>query len=560
MASRRPRFPGVHLLRVGLFAAAVALIHFQHEKLTARRATNALAGIPIGRLQAFFPEAQRIGDATPENGRQVLAADGRILGQIVQSAPESDRFVGFSGPTNVLIALSPGEVILGAEILRSGDTRDHVEAVVRSAPFWDRLTGKTPADLVAQRRVDGVSGATLTSIAIQQGLAARFGGKAPATKFPDPPALETVRQLFAEATEIRTGTDTPLIEVLRGDRILGQILRTSPVADNIVGYQGPTDALIGLAPDGRIVGVALGKTFDNEEYVAYVRGDTYFRELWNGLTLPDLAGKDFASSGVEGVSGATMTSVAVTKGLFAAAREASKPPPAEPGSSPSPFPWRLAGTAAVVLAGVTIGLTKLRGARWLRRGLQAVLVLYLGFLNGELLSQAMLVGWAQSGIPLQGAAGLVLLAVAAFLVPIVTRRNVYCSHLCPHGAVQEWLRPSPSRQWHVPPRWAAGLRAIRPLLLVWIMAVALWQWPFSLVDIEPFDAYLWRTAGWATISLAVAGLVASAFVPMAYCRFGCPTGAVLDYVRLHGQGSHLTGRDWFALALVGLGGLVAVLS
>ena len=151
-----------------------------------------------------------------------------------------------------------------------------------------------------------------------------------------------------------------------------------------------------------------------------------------------------------------------------------------------------------------------------------------------------------------------MLTAAAFLVPLVTRRNVYCSHLCPHGALQEWLRPSSARQWHIPPRLAAALRAIRPLLLVWIFAVALWQWPFSLVDIEPFDAYLWRTAGWATIAVAIAGLVVSAFVPMAYCRFGCPTGALLDFVRLHGHGTHLTSRDWFALGLIVIGGLLAI--
>jgi len=46
----------------------------------------------------------------------------------------------------------------------------------------------------------------------------------------------------------------------------------------------------------------------------------------------------------------------------------------------------------------------------------------------------------------------------------------------------------------------------------------------------------------------VAGLVASLFIPMAYCRFGCPTGAVLDYIG--GGGKNWNRRDTFVLILV----------
>ena len=553
---RARRFPTSHLLRIALFCAAIGLIHFQHQKLTARRQTTALESVPLARLQVFFPEARRIGDVTPEEGRQVLSEEGRALGQILQTAPQSDQYVGFSGTTNLLVALSPERQVIGMEILRSGDTRDHVEVIVRNAPFWERMTGKTAAELGAHEGVDGVSGATLTSVAILKGIEARFGGKAVAGKFSDSPPIESVRLLFPEATAVEPIDGKPFWLVRAGERALGQIVRTSPAADDIVGYQGPTEALIAVDADGKITGVALGKSYDNEEYVAYVRGDAYFREFFNGQTLPELATKTFETSGFEGVSGATMTSVAVTKGLIAAAKQATAAPPAPRATSGTAIPWRLVGTASLIAAALVIGLTRLRGIRALRLALQIAVVLYLGFLNGELLSQAMLVGWAQSGVPFQGALGLVLLTAAAFLAPVVTRRNLYCNHLCPHGALQEWLRPPRGRTWHLPPRVASFLKTTRPLLLVWIVAVALWEWPYSLVDIEPFDAYLWRTAGWATIGVAIAGLVASAFVPMAYCRFGCPTGAVLDYVRRHGTGTEWTRQDWFAVALVAGGAIL----
>ena len=69
---------------------------------------------------------------------------------------------------------------------------------------------------------------------------------------------------------------------------------------------------------------------------------------------------------------------------------------------------------------------------------------------------------------------------------------------------------------------------------------------FSLVDVEPFDAWVFQVAGWATISIAVVGLVASLFIPMAYCRYGCPTGALLNFLRLNANSDRWTRGDWIA--------------
>ena len=69
-------------------------------------------------------------------------------------------------------------------------------------------------------------------------------------------------------------------------------------------------------------------------------------------------------------------------------------------------------------------------------------------------------------------------------------------------------------------------------------------------NFEPFDAYAIRTAGWVTIAIAVAGLAAACFVPMAYCHYGCPTGALLNFIRSHGRSDHFGRREIAALFLV----------
>ncbi|HSH15791.1 MAG TPA: FAD:protein FMN transferase, partial [Verrucomicrobiae bacterium] len=81
---------------------------------------------------------------------------------------------------------------------------------------------------------------------------------------------------------------------------------------------------------------------------------------------------------------------------------------------------------------------------------------------------------------------------------------------------------------------------------------------FSLINLEGFDAWAWRTAGTVTVVIAVAGLAASVFVPHAYCRFGCPTGALLGFVRSAGSADHWGRRDTVALMLTVIGVLTVV--
>ena len=68
----------------------------------------------------------------------------------------------------------------------------------------------------------------------------------------------------------------------------------------------------------------------------------------------------------------------------------------------------------------------------------------------------------------------------------------------------------------------------------------------DLNALEPFDAYLFRVAGWASIGIAVAGLAWSLVTPLAYCRYGCPTGALFKLLRFTGDGDRFGVRDWLA--------------
>ncbi|MGE3776751.1 MAG: FMN-binding protein, partial [Pirellulaceae bacterium] len=562
----------LHAGRVSLLLAIVALLRGAHVEREPVSHDQGLADVDVATLRALFPSAANLADTGPTPGsRTVLDAAGQPIGYVLQTSPESDSIVGYSGPTNVLIGFDDQDHVAGLRILSSGDTRDHVELVRRDERFLGAARGQSWEELSAGERVDGVSGATLTSLAVEEAVSYRLSGeRRPSLKFPRPLTLDEVRSIFPAAVAIQSRAEQPLLwDVMDGEeRRLGSIVRSAPWSDDEMGYQGPSESLLVLGADGQLVSLHLRESYDNEPYVERVRDDEYFRTLWSGKSLSELAGLDAEAARVEGVSGATMTSQAVARGVPKAAQAASTRP------EPAAHAWlrvRDVGTIAVVMTALLVGFSPWRGNRGVRIAYQLALIGYLGFLNGDMVSQALLVGWARHGVAWRSAPGLTVLTAAALIVPIVTKRQLYCHHLCPYGALQQLVRPRSRSRFSVAtsmvrqalaallPFWRKGLRKtisrsvarcspvrenvgvppfrsngtwrwsrlaeVVPLIL---LAVVVWVGmrggTWNLASLEPFDAFLLRAAGAATLSLAVLGLVAAATVPMAYCRYGCPTG------------------------------------
>ncbi len=545
---------GVSVLRVLLFAAVVILIHDQHRRRMLSIDQNVLTPPPLAAVQRLLPAAALLSVSSGMGGSfEVQDAQGQPLGLAIQTSPVADDIIGFSGPTNVLIAFGTEERITGVSILASRDTREHVAQVEGDPRFLQSWNGLSWEGAGHIDRLDAVSGATLTSLAVAESIAARLGGVRTSLRFPEPLSVESARVLFPQAEQVVPHPQWAGYWTVRdaSGQSIGFVLRTTPAADNHIGYQGPTDAHIGLDAQGGIVGLEIGRSYDNEPYVDYVREEASFLRLFNGRTLAELAALDASAPGVEGVSGATMTSQAVAEGvvLAAQAHQRSMQAAAQAAAQRSQshlLSMRDVGTILITLLGVVIGLTSLRGRRFVRIGFQLAVIGYLGFVNGDMVSQALLVGWAQNGVPWRTVLGPVVLSIAAFVVPMTTKHNVYCTQLCPHGALQQLVRNRLPWQWHVPRPVRRVLTCVPGLLLLWVVIVALGAWSFSLVNLEPFDAYLYPIAGWATLTIALIGLVASLFVPMAYCRYGCPTGALLNYVRRQGH-PRLSGRDALAV-------------
>ena len=145
------------------------------------------------------------------------------------------------------------------------------------------------------------------------------------------------------------------------------------------------------------------------------------------------------------------------------------------------------------------------------------------------------------------------------LAPVFTSKQLYCHHICPHGALQQLLARRLPWQVRLPRKLDKFLGGLPLLLLGFVLFAILRSWPVNLNAIEPFDAYLVWIAGWGTVVVAIVGLIAALFTPLAYCKYGCPTGALFRLLRFTGDNDRLGLRDWLAAAVLGVAWLVWIM-
>ena len=440
----------------------------------------------------------------PEVGLLSWVEDQRV----VSTSPEGDAVAGWAGPTTVQFVLDQEGRVEQALILRSADSASYVRRIAEHASFLPSLQGLSLEQLGGWQ-VDAVSGATLTSRAIQNAVRLKFAGTPPPSPFPPLPSELVV---LAEGEELIEAEVLPKL-----------------------GYQGPTQVLLILSEEGVLQRALMGESFDNEPYIEDVRTDRSFWALFEGLTLEEVAALQAGPGGVEGVSGATMTSQGIVRSLQATAarrlRQESQSPASSLQLARSPrelLGWMVGGAALLVL------VTPLRLRRAARKALRVGVVLGFGVGAGALLSLDSAWSWAQHGLPWQSAPLLAGFVLAAVLGPALLGRKTYCRSLCAHGALQQLLAPRASHK--LAPRVDAAFRRLPGLLLLTAVGMLLLATRdagagVELASWEPFAAWNPQNAAMASLILAGLSVLAAAWVPLAYCHYGCPTGALLDYLR-----------------------------
>ncbi|MFG0255112.1 MAG: FMN-binding protein [Rhodopirellula sp. JB053] len=562
--------PFVHWLRVIAVVVLLCMLPSPHSTESARD-LNDHGNLPpsIEKIQHFIPDVETVSEEPNENGlwrtqasrraRQSQGAESELVGRTM---PQAAKALGYRGPTEALFVVDDDGFIKHVGVLSSHDTEEHVAAVVADDDFLRQFNGLTwnGVDRNGEtRKIDGVSGATLTSLAMAEGLLARLGAESTSLLFDRPiEDYEVARMPGANTIHFNAP-----VAFARNDRNEAEwvVLRTGTFCDEVIGYQGPTELILSLDADQKVTDLWIRQSLDNEPYVTYVREDEYFWNLIRGKKLSELAEWNPVDEGVEGVSGATMTSLAIADSIPLIASEIESQGGIKNWTRTPPSLWSwetlshyLSRIRFTFRDAVVVGLLVLLGIasrrRWMRYRRLRLLwlvttIVVIGFWTGNLISLSLLMGWASSGVSWMLAIGLVALVATSLISPPVVRGNPYCNHLCPHGAVQQLLRPSPksSRHFSIPSRWARRLVYLGPATFVAAYLLLLFRPAMDVSTLEPFHAYLWPLAAVSSVVLCVGTLLVSLRVPMAYCRMGCPTGFLLDYLRRSSASNQFTRYD-----------------
>ena len=469
--------------------------------------------------------------------------------------PDAGHVIGYRGPSNVLLILNEQLQVVAAKLVSSDDTPEHVGAVRKDELFFPQFNGWTLGNPGSFTDVDATSGATLTALAIAEAIAVRLGSEKPSLRFPDDLNAEDLKSVLDDPAGVNViPIDNTEGKVVDHNGVeIGRLIRTGPLVDSLAGYQGPSEILMFVDINGRTQELALRRTYDNKPYVDYLHDEPWFWRTFQKKRLRELAALDLEDEQVEGVSGATMTSMAVAETIVSAARQYEQRQSAaaiEVQRHRIHWSPHDTGTVLILIGAIVIGMTRLRGSRRLQICWNVILAAYFGLVTGNLISLAVVTGWAAKGFAWRLAPGLAAVIVVSVILPVATKRNLYCSHICPHGAAQQLLRRGV--RWKKGDRWLRRMKWLPGVTLVAAVLVTLLGRDWNLAAWEPFNAYIWYVAGASSIILAVASLMLSAVVPMAWCRHACATGRLLEYVRRSARSDRLVLADGVLLVLLTL--------
>ena len=332
------------------------------------------------------------------------------------------------------------------------------------------------------------------------------------------------------------------------------VVNTKPLAKDVQGYGGPVPLKIHIK-DGRVAAVEAEPNAESPDFfnrakellnhwqnksvdealaeeVDAVSGATFssraiIANMQRGLAYA----KQHGQWGEDGSVGAFGTSASPIEDGSAGALETSAPPIV--GSSVGAL-----GTSAppivaliVVLLGAIVPL--FYNSRRLHLVQLAVNVVVLGLWTGTFVSYTLFLRIFAGGVSLSAIGALaapLLMLIVALIYPLAGRSGHYCANICPFGSAQELAGKLSRRKLRITPRVLKLLSVLRNLLWGVLMALLLTGTCTAWIDYELFTAFLYSSASvWVTV-LAALFIVLSVWVPRPYCRFVCPTGALIKSV------------------------------
>lgn len=317
------------------------------------------------------------------------------------------------------------------------------------------------------------------------------------------------------------------------------VVNTKPLAKDVQGYGGPVPLKIHIK-DGRVAAVEAEPNAESPDF--FNRAKELLNH-WQNKSVDEALAEE-----VDAVSGATFSSKAIIanmqRGLAYAKQHGQWGEDGSVGAlgtSASPVEGGSAGALGTSAPPIVALIVVLLGAvvplfynnRRLHLVQLAVNVVVLGLWTGTFVSYTLFLRVFAGGVSLSAIGALaapLLMLIVALIYPLAGRSGHYCANICPFGSAQELAGKLSRRKLRITPRVLKLLSVLRNLLWGVLMALLLTGTCTAWIDYELFTAFLYSSASvWVTV-LAALFLVLSVWVPRPYCRFVCPTGALVKSV------------------------------
>lgn len=306
------------------------------------------------------------------------------------------------------------------------------------------------------------------------------------------------------------------------------VINTLPLASDITGYGGKVPLEITIK-DGVVESV---KAKENAETKEFFDKASILLDRWKDKTIDKAA-----SMKVDAVSGATFSSKAIIgnmqRGLQYAQTKLGDSSLAQGASVYSVsnerymWSWKNIMGILVVLMAATLPLFIKNKKYHLCQLLLNVVV--LGFWCGAFLSYTSLLGYVSHGMNALTLLVPMVMVLTAFVYPLFSKKSYYCTHVCPFGSLQQITGKCIKYKVKMSPKTLRQLNMFRQLLWTALM-LCIWGGVWSdWTDYEPFSAFIFQSASWIVISIALVFVALSFVVTRPYCRFVCPMGTLLKF-------------------------------
>ena len=300
----------------------------------------------------------------------------------------------------------------------------------------------------------------------------------------------------------------------------GYLVSSALQADQFMGYNGSTPIFIYLDKNHKVQAVVASDKND-ETPGFYRRATEGILDKWNGLKV-----KDAIAQKVDVVSGATYSSQSLIDN-FRTSMAVYEQTTLFHSYGPV-VGW---GRTIALFVAFAFGLVvafRYKKIRWMRTLVLVLNTAVTGFWCGQFLSFSILRGMVQNGTDFILYLPTVVMLLLALIMPYFKKKNYYCLWMCPYGSLQELA-------WKLPvPKVKMGAKAIKIMhhvrhAVLALLIVLLWAGVgMTVLEYEPFSAFIIVTAAPAVMILAGAFIVLGIFIPHPWCQCFCPVGAVLN--------------------------------